>query len=229
MGYSRGAYAVRSLAGLIDRMGLLRAVYREAPDSRAARALKAARVPCPCRYRLSRRLRHGAGAGHPLADPVALRARAAPLPFPRAGALDPDRAPRACAERTREAYAPVLWDVSPERAASGAVQQMWFRGAHGDVGGQLGGYAPARALSNIALTWMLGEAEAAGLPLPPLWRVRLVTDAGARPSGTLRGAGRYFLARRPRRVGLDPSECIHPSARAAASARGLNLPEGAPA
>jgi hypothetical protein len=76
---------------------------------------------------------------------------------------------------------------------------------------------------------MLGEAEAAGLPLPHLWRARFVVDAGARPSGTLRGAGRFFVTRRARAVGRDPSECIHPSARAAATARGLSLPEGAPA
>ncbi|WP_274379260.1 phospholipase effector Tle1 domain-containing protein [Rhodophyticola sp. CCM32] len=54
MGFSRGAYAVRSLAGLIDRMGLLRAAqveeetltrvyehYRSDPDGPRAAALKA--------------------------------------------------------------------------------------------------------------------------------------------------------------------------------------------
>jgi hypothetical protein len=98
----------------------------------------------------------------------------------------------------------VLWDVAPERAASGAVVQMWFRGAHGDVGGQLDGYTPARPLSNIALTWMLGEAEAAGLALPHLWRTRYITDASAPASGTTRGAGKWFVARHARKVGTRP-------------------------
>jgi len=53
MGFSRGAYAIRSLSGLIDRMGLLRPAqisddtlervythYREDPDGPGARALR---------------------------------------------------------------------------------------------------------------------------------------------------------------------------------------------
>ena len=56
MGYSRGAFAVRSLAGLIDKLGLLRPaqvseetlerlyrLYQEAPDSQQARAFRSAR------------------------------------------------------------------------------------------------------------------------------------------------------------------------------------------
>lgn len=240
MGYSRGAYAVRSLAGLIDRMGLLRAAqideetldrvytaYREAPDSPDALALKVAR--CHVRVDIAFLGVYDTVRALGVRWPILWRYVPEPHPY-HSHALGPSAriARHALAlNETREAYAPVLWDVAPERAASGAVQQMWFRGAHGDVGGQLDGYTPARPLSNIALTWMLGEAEAAGLPLPHLWRLRYITDAGARPSGTRRGAGRFFLTRRARKVGCDPSECIHPSARAAATARGVRLPEGA--
>jgi uncharacterized protein (DUF2235 family) len=242
MGYSRGAYAVRSLAGMIDRMGLLRAAqideetlervytaYREAPESRDAQALKAAR--CHARVDIAFLGVFDTVRALGVRWPVLWRFVPEPHPY-HSHALGPSTriARHALAlNETREAYAPVLWDVAPERAASGAVQQMWFRGAHGDVGGQLGDFMPARPLSNIALTWMLAEAEAAGLPLPYLWRARYVTDAAAEPSGTRRGAGRFFVARRARRVGLDPSERIHPSARAAATARGLTLPDAAPA
>jgi hypothetical protein len=123
----------------------------------------------------------------------------------------------------------VLWEVAPEQAASGAVVQMWFRGAHGDVGGQLDGYTPARPLSNIALLWMLGEAEAAGLALPHLWRTRYLTDASAPASGTRDGRGRWFVARHARKVGVDPSERVHPSARAAANGGASPLPLATPA
>jgi uncharacterized protein (DUF2235 family) len=236
MGYSRGAYAVRSLAGLIDKMGLLREaqideetldrvyrLYREAPDSAAAKALKAA-------------LCHAYPAVNFLGVYDTVRAlgirwpvlwRFMPLPHPyHSHALGPSTrvARHALAiDETRDVYEPVLWDVPEEMAASGDVQQMWFRGSHGDVGGHLEGYRPARALSNVALVWMLGEAEAAGLPLPLFWRSRYLTDPYAPSVGTLRGYGRLFVFRHRRRVGLDPSERIHPTARGAAAARGIGL------
>jgi hypothetical protein len=111
MGYSRGAYAVRSLAGLIDRMGLLRAaqideetldrIYisiarRRKPGGAGAEGCA---VPRACRDRVSRRLRHGARAGDPLADPLALRGDAAPYHSHALGPATPDRAARAGAER----------------------------------------------------------------------------------------------------------------------------------
>jgi hypothetical protein len=87
---------------------------------------------------------------------------------------------------------------------------------------------PHGPLSNIALTWMLGEAEAAGLALPHLWRTRYITDASAPASGTTRGAGKWFVARHARRW-ARPSERVHPSARAAATRRGITLPLATPA
>lgn len=242
MGYSRGGYAARSLAGLIDRMGLLRAAqidaetlrrvytaYREAPEGRDAQALKAAR--CHARVDIAFLGVYDTVRALGIRWPILWRFAPEPHPY-HSHALGPSTriARHALAlDETREIYAPVLWDVSPERAASGAVRQMWFRGSHGDVGGQLDGFTPARPLANIALVWMLGEAEAAGLPLPHLWRARYITDASAPAIGTSRGSGRIFVSRRAREVGRDPSECLHPSARAAATARGLSLPEGAPA
>lgn len=242
MGYSRGAYAVRSLAGLIDKMGLLRAaqideetldrvycLYREAPGSPAARALRDAR--CHARVEIAFLGVYDTVCALGIRWPILWRF--APMPHPyHSHALGPSTriARHALAlDETRDVYEPVLWDVPPEIAATGAVQQMWFRGAHGDVGGQLDGYAPARPLSNIPLIWMLSEAETAGLKLPPLWRARYITDAAAPATGTTRGSGRWFVFRHARKVGRDPSERIHPSARAAASARGLSLPQGAPA
>lgn len=242
MGYSRGAYAVRSLAGLIDRMGLLRSaqideetldrvyhLYREAPESAAARALRDAR--CHAQVEIAFLGVYDTVRALGIRWPIVWRFAATPHPY-HSHALGPSTriARHALAlDETRDAYEPVLWDVTPERAASGDVQQMWFRGAHGDVGGQIDGYRPARLLANIPLVWMLTEAETAGLQLPPLWRARYITDASAPASGTRRGAGRWFIARHSRKVGSDPSERIHPSARAAASARGLSLPQGAPA
>jgi uncharacterized protein (DUF2235 family) len=241
MGYSRGAYAVRSLAGLIDRMGLLRTaqideetldrvyrLYRDAPGSREAAALKAAR----CHARVAVDFLGAYDTVRALGMRWPILWRFMPLPHPyHSHDLGPSTrvARHALAlDETRDVYEPVLWDVPPEAAAAGAVQQMWFRGAHGDVGGQLEGFMPARPLSNIPLVWMLSEAEAAGLPLPHLWRTRYITDPAAPALGTRHGLGRLFIFRHARRVGRDPSERIHPTALSAAAARGIRLPAERP-
>ena len=84
-------------------------------------------------------------------------------------------------DETREVFDPVLWKCTPE--FKGHVEQVWFRGTHGDIGGQLNGYEEARPLSNISLIWMLDKAEMHGLPLPEGWRDRFPTDPHARSVG----------------------------------------------
>ncbi len=59
----------------------------------------------------------------------------------------------------RDEFLPTLWtEPSPD---SSDVKQVWFAGAHADVGG---GYKD-RALADIPLRWMAQEAEEAGLKL----------------------------------------------------------------
>lgn len=222
-GYSRGAYAVRSLAGMIDRVGLIRrdeaterAIrlmyrhYQTTPDSPAAQRLRrrlchdhveiemvgvwdtvkalGLRLPVLWRFTEVRHVFHN----HQLGRSIRHGYHALAL------------------HETRSVFAPVLWDC-PE-GWPGKVEQVWFRGAHGDIGGQLGGFDPARGLSNLPLVWMLDRAAEAGLPLPTGWRGRFPVDPRAPMVGTWRGWGRIFLLRSPRRIGRDPSERIHPSA-----------------
>ncbi|MER8145814.1 phospholipase effector Tle1 domain-containing protein, partial [Acinetobacter baumannii] len=78
------------------------------------------------------------------------------------------------------------------------MEQVWFRGAHGDIGGQLGNFDAARPLANIPLVWLLDRAEALGLTLPEGWRARYPCDAGAPMVGTWRSWGKWFLMRRKR-------------------------------
>ena len=57
----------------------------------------------------------------------------------------------------RDSFQPLLWDVKePPR---GTVEQVWFAGAHSNVGG---GY-PKQGMSLVALDWMMAKAEASGL------------------------------------------------------------------
>ncbi len=226
-GFSRGAFAARSLAGVIDRVGLVRAehatmrsvrdVYRHYeidPESHAARrfaelychpeapiemvgvwdTVKALGLRLPIVWKLTEP-RH-AFHNHRLG--VSIRHGFHAL------ALD----------ETREVFSPVLWSCDDRMAPDQVIEQVWFRGAHGDVGGQLGGFEAARPLSNIPLVWMLEKAEGCGLVLPSGWRARFPRDAEAPSIGTWRNWGKTFLLRRRRKVGLDQSEAIHPSALA---------------
>ncbi len=222
-GYSRGAYAVRSLAGVIDRVGLLKAEhaternveiayrhYRRATDGAAHRAfvkrfcheaapvemvgvwdtVKALGFRAPLLWKLAEE-RH-AFHNHELGATIRAGFQALAL------------------HETREVYAPVLWSC-PE-GWDGHVEQVWFRGTHGDVGGQLMGFEAARPLSNIPLVWMLSKAESCGLSLPEGWRARFPCDPEAPTTGSTRGWGKLFVLRRKRVVGTDRSEAIHPTA-----------------
>lgn len=222
MGYSRGAYAVRSLAGIIDRVGLLEQVHATERNVRQAYRLyegrsntdmverfaaahcrpavpiemigvwdtvKSLGINAPVLWRLS--VARHSFHNHELGNGV-------------------KRGFHALAhDETRVVYRPVLWESDP--ANPGKIHQLWFRGSHGDVGGQLGGRHHARALSNIPLVWMLEQAEQAGLPLPEGWHTRFEQDAEAPSIGTWAGWGKLFVNRRKRVVGADPSERLHSS------------------
>ena len=222
LGYSRGAYAVRSLAGVIDLVGLLRAEeaternirevyrhYQNDPSSDAADVfskmhchdvteiemigvwdtVKSLGINMPWLWRLSEK-KH-AFHNHELSHNVRAGYQALAL------------------DETRVAYSPVLW-TTPE-GYPGRVEQLWFPGTHGDVGGQLGGYEPARPLANIPLVWMLEQAQKRGLPLPAGWSQRFARDATAPMLGTFRGHGRWLVSRRPRLSLRDSSERVHDS------------------
>ena len=223
-GYSRGAFAVRSLAGVIDRVGLLkrehateRAVrlawrhYRTDPDRAAARAfarrfchddtkvemvgvwdtVKALGLRLPLLWMLTEQ--RNAFHNHQLGPAVKHGFQALAL------------------NETRDVFEPVLWDCGGDW--QGHIDQVWFRGAHGDIGGQIGTFEAARPLANIPLVWMLDRAESCGLVLPDGWRDRFPCDATAPMVGTNSGWGRCFLLRHRRVVGRNPSERVHPTAQ----------------
>ena len=221
-GYSRGAYAVRSLAGMIDRVGLLRQDqaternvsltfrhYRLAPATDTARAFAAAYCHSAAPVQMVGVFDTVKSLGLQLSllrllvtDKTAFHsAELGPAILHGFQAL--------ALNETRHAFAPVLWKCPPDRV--GQVEQMWFAGAHGDVGGHIGALKAARTLSNIPLVWMLDKAESVGLAVPPGWRDRYPTDEHAPMVGTRRAWGKYFLLRSRRMVGLDRSEQLHPS------------------
>jgi hypothetical protein len=58
----------------------------------------------------------------------------------------------------RQSFHPLIWKETPEDRAR--ISQVWFAGAHSNVGG---GY-PKQGMSLVALDWLLTEAERAGAP-----------------------------------------------------------------
>lgn len=221
-GFSRGAFAVRSLAGAIDHVGLVTAEhatvrnirqayrhYRYSADSAACKAFRSAYcTPDVCIEMVG------------VWDTV--KALGLRLPFlwrftepthrfhnHSLGANVRRGYHALAADETRVAFAPLMWETPPERL--GEIEQRWFPGTHGDVGGQLGGIDAARPLSNVPLVWMLEKAEAAGLTLPERWQRQFPQDPDAPSVGTFRGWGKMFILRARRRMGRDRSETFHPA------------------
>ena len=223
LGYSRGAFAVRSLAGVIDRVGLLRhpcaternirLAYRHykgetSPDSRAAfrkahswgavgiemvgvwDTVKALGARVPFNYARSEAVH--AFHDHSLSHIVQHGFHALAL------------------DETRAAFAPLLWETDPSWPGE-TLEQVWFRGHHGDLGGQQSGYLPARPLANIPLVWMLENIERCGTVFPDGWKTRFPQDVTAPSAGLWRGPGGLALRRKSRVVGRDPSERLHTS------------------
>ncbi len=223
IGYSRGAYAVRSLGGVIDRIGLLK---REQASERMIREVyrhyhyDTDPVTCAA-FRQAHCHDKTPIEAVAVFDTVKALGFRAPFVWKwedvkhafhnhRLGPSILNGYHALALDETRAAFKPVLWNTTDR--SEGEVHQVWFRGGHGDIGGQLGGYHPARHLSNIPLVWMLDQLETCGLPLPDNWRSEIQTDPDAKAVGTWRGWSKYFLARKPRSILLDPSERIHATA-----------------
>ena len=181
-GFSRGAFAARSLAGFVSRVGtllrealhLVEEAYRiyengtDPADSELAQfLLEFTRKPML------------QSADHPDALPIHFLGV-----WDTVGALGlPGRMRRFTAQRTeyhqtelppavfaarhalalhelRQPFEPLLWS---NRAGHPGLVQAWFPGAHADVGG---GYGNAESgLSDEALRWMAREAAPVGLQL----------------------------------------------------------------
>ena len=211
IGFSRGAYTVRSLCGLIQEHGLPEAqtpaktIYRlvnayidpkhqtDAPEVSNVRKVPIRflgvwdtvgklGIPVPALFNIN--------------NIFNLR------PFHDTG-LSPivEHACHALAiDERRGAFPPVVWSRMPGLVDPSVTEtsepvpqrmlQVWFVGSHGDVGGgwnEQGGEGSDVELSDITLHWMLKRAERAGLPLPVDWeRLRSWGNAlGVRHNSTV--------------------------------------------
>lgn len=188
-GFSRGAYTVRSLGGVLALCGVPGGFinvlrwdgFTDAIQAREVRALAASAVKdvYMIRDRAARieaaaafRQRHATQPAPPFFVGVWDTVRA--LGLPAIGSL-PGRhkfhdailnrqvahGRQALAiDENRQVFAPELWDET--QAPPGQIRQVWFAGVHTDIGG---GYGLQMGLSDLTLGWMIAEARAA---MPPL-------------------------------------------------------------
>lgn len=229
-GFSRGAYTVRSLGGFIRNCGILKRKHanriHEAFDLyRAREASTHPNSPKPKAFRKR----------YAVADKSRIRfigvwdtVGALGIPIPFLGALGDERylfhdvepssivdvARQALAiDENREDFQPAIW---VEKAGLDLLQ-VWFAGAHSDVGG---GYK-TRGLSDIAIKWLLDEARAAGLEM----ETHLTSSIAPKPSDRLHNErkGIYKLRKEFNRakdkdfhdrVPLKKDAVIHASVRA---------------
>lgn len=227
-GYSRGAYAVRSIAGMIDRVGLLR--KGEATERKVQRA-----------FRYYQRDEKNAATRafardscHAQVDIACIGAwdtvKALGLPYPLLSRVFPMAAEfhdhelgpsvRAAyhalaTDEDRTAFAPILWERGGWK---GHLEQVWFPGAHGDIGGERNCLIPPIPLTNLGFVWMVERAEAQGLILPGNWRTAFPTDPTAPMVGSRTGINRLFLIRRPREASPgEDGQAVHDSVHARAA------------
>ncbi|MGH7618683.1 MAG: DUF2235 domain-containing protein, partial [Gemmatimonadaceae bacterium] len=169
-GFSRGAYTVRSLAGLVRKCGLVNdagkigdayAFYRDRSDDTKPSSEKAQDFRAQFSREVTIKFVGVWDTVGALGIPIHV------LQF-----LDGDKynfhdvslsstvqfAYHALAiDEARAPFAPCIWEQAPVDGQT--VVQVWFSGVHSNVGG---GY-PNTGLSDIALDWMRRRAEGAGL------------------------------------------------------------------
>ncbi|MBF9002508.1 DUF2235 domain-containing protein [Vibrio nitrifigilis] len=181
-GFSRGAYSMRALAGLIHNCGILRREHANM-ISKAWHIYKDYSPSChpqgATALTFKRELAHQENTVHFVGvwDTVG----ALGIPFGMLGLFDgkdefydTKMGPNVRIARhalsideQREDFEPTLW--LPREGVD--LKQIWFAGVHGDVGGS---YAPDHdsgySVADISLRWMLTEAQKAGLDFEPhLW------------------------------------------------------------
>ena len=214
-GFSRGAFTVRALAGLLHRCGLLQKgsvnlvpyvsrIYNDRARHAAAPDFK--RTYChECRPHLigvwdtvgsmgwfwgrkffDTTLNHDVMYGY------------------HAVSID----------EQRRKFPVSLW-CEGAQAEHQAIEQVWFPGVHSDVGGS---YTEA-GLSDIALNWMLNKAKMQGLRLKPDWRRALAPD----PAGPIHNSrtGPWRLWRPASRI-IPPGAHVHESVPARMSDQTLS-------
>lgn len=224
-GFSRGAYTVRALSGLINNCGILKR-----SDARLiTEAWKIYKNPKPDYHpagKVAKAFRHA--GSYPQCDVHFIgvwdTVGALGIPFSIMGLFNGTdefydtkmganvaiaRHAMAIDER-REDFIPTVWTPRP----GVDLKQVWFAGVHADVGGA---YKPDKhglQAADTPLAWMLDEANAAGLITEPHIRNNLTDGTHARLHQSRKHVYRFKDPLDRALVIDDKPTLIHPSVKA---------------
>lgn len=172
-GFSRGAYTVRSLCGLINNCGILKSAEGKRVEEAFALYKKKRFKPSGAEAKAWRRTHAVEAKTHIHFVGVWDTVGAMGLPFSVFGLIKDrhlffDRklggnvrtARQALAlDEVRQDFEPTIW----EPRDSVDLKQVWFAGVHSDVGGSYKPDGDDTLLADIPMLWMMDEARASGL------------------------------------------------------------------
>ena len=219
-GFSRGAYTVRCLAGLLNNCGVLERQHAaRIPEAFALYKSRSAKPSSKAARAFRERYAYGPGRGRVRFVGVWDTVGALGIPTRALAFVDePDlffdheigsnvtTARHAVSIDERRAdFKPTMW--TPKEGVD--VHQVWFAGVHSDVGG---GYAPKKGalLSDLPLAWMAREATREGLEFQP----HLVRKSALDPLAPQHKSDKGFfklLGREGRQLPIDA--VVHDSVR----------------
>ena len=222
IGYSRGAFAVRSLAGIIDSLGLLKNVHATERNVITAFRYYKNGTRSEIAQVFQKEKCHLSAKITAIGVWDTVKALGLPLPFiwrffNSKHQFHNDQISKSVGHgfhalainETRLAYKPVLWTAPVNW--QGILEQRWFRGNHGDIGGQLSGFLESRPLANIPFVWIMERLEDVGLQLKTNWKDEFPQDILAPSTASWWKEKLFILLRARRQIGSNPSELIHGS------------------
>lgn len=201
LGFSRGAFTARSLAGLVRNSGLLRpehidrvgqayALYRDRGTATHPRGIEATLFRRTYSYESGIRFIGVWDTVGALGIPITFMGLLNPINrryrfHDTALSTTVQRAHQALAiDERRGPFAPTMWVQQPD-AVGQILEQVWFAGVHTDVGG--GQRDPG--LADIALLWMVDRAADAGVAFDPgYFSAAAPADAAQREAARRTGA-----------------------------------------
>ncbi len=178
-GFSRGAYTVRSLTGLIRCCGILRRGHEGQEDAAVAHYRSYDEDTAPDSPRMRAFRKEHAHHDEQEIEVIGVWDTVGAMGIPgldgrfrlmhgldwqfhdvKLSSYVKNAFHALAIHEHRKEFVPALWEQTESGAAKGqCLEQMWFTGSHSDVGG---GYAEA-GLSDVALMWMIEKVKACGL------------------------------------------------------------------
>jgi uncharacterized protein (DUF2235 family) len=172
-GFSRGAFTARSIVGMIRKCGILSrksvrryrdalSLYRDDSHPNAEEPSKFRRDHCVCagdniNVKFIGVWDTVGSLGIPLRGLRSLTRKKYQFHDTELSGVVEHAYHALAIDERRAPFEPTLWHYQPKPGQT--VEQVWFCGAHSDVGG---GYA-STGLSDIALEWMIEKARGTGL------------------------------------------------------------------